>query len=97
MNNNLLSDLKKVIKDMSPIEQDVICLRFDLDGSGAKTLAQVGKLLDLTPERVRQIEAKILRRFRSPRSPQPPQRPIGSARIPREPKFFDYSKKRKAL
>ena len=47
-------------------EQKVLCLRFGLDDGRARTLEEVGKEFDVTRERIRQIEAKALRKLRHP-------------------------------
>ena len=62
----LSSDLEGVLKTLSPKERKVIELRFGFDGEGAKTLEEVGKILGITREGVRQQEAKALLKLRSP-------------------------------
>ena len=47
-------------------EQKVLCLRFGLEDGRARTLEEVGKEFDVTRERIRQIEAKALRKLRHP-------------------------------
>ena len=49
---------------LSPREQQVLHLRFGLDGGQARTLEQVAEMFGVTRERVRQIEARALRRLR---------------------------------
>ena len=49
---------------LSPREQRVLHLRFGLDGGQARTLKQVAEIFGVTRERVRQIEARALRRLR---------------------------------
>ena len=51
-------------KRLRPREQEVLRMRFGLDGSQEQTLKQVAKVLGVTRERVRQIEARALRRLR---------------------------------
>jgi RNA polymerase primary sigma factor len=53
-----------LIAQLSPREQLVLTLRFGLKGSEQQTLVQVSKLLGVSKERVRQIEARALRRLR---------------------------------
>ena len=47
-------------------EQKVLKLRFGLEDGRARTLEEVGKQFDVTRERIRQIEAKALRKLRHP-------------------------------
>jgi RNA polymerase primary sigma factor len=49
-------------------EQQVVLLRFGLDGGGARTLSDVGKMFNLTRERIRQIEGRALAKLRHPSS-----------------------------
>lgn len=58
--------LERVLDTLSPREQRVIRMRFGLDDGVSKTLEQVGKAFGVTRERVRQIEAKALRKLRHP-------------------------------
>ena len=59
--------LLEVMQDLSPREQKVIRLRFGLDDQRARTLEEVGKEFKVTRERIRQIEAKALRKLRQPK------------------------------
>ena len=54
------------MKDLTEREQEVIVLRFGLDGSQPHTLEEVGQMFHVTRERIRQIEAKALRKLRHP-------------------------------
>ena len=54
------------MKDLTDREQEVITLRFGLDGNQPHTLEEVGQMFHVTRERIRQIEAKALRRLRHP-------------------------------
>ena len=56
----------EVLGELSEREQDIVRLRFGLDGGQAKTLEEVGKEFGVTRERIRQIEAKALRKLRHP-------------------------------
>jgi len=51
-------------KCLRPREQEVLCLRFGLDSGQDKTLEQIAEVLGVTRERVRQIEARAMRRLR---------------------------------
>lgn len=62
----LKSDLQLVLKTLTQGEREVIILRFGLDGSGAKTLDEVGKILRVSRERVRQKEAAAMKKLQSP-------------------------------
>ena len=54
------------MKTLTTIEAKVLRLRFGLDDGKARTLEEVGKEFDVTRERIRQIEAKALRKLRHP-------------------------------
>ncbi len=58
--------LEKVLADLTPRERKVLELRFGLTGEPPKTLEEVGNIFGVTRERVRQIEAKALRKLQSP-------------------------------
>ena len=62
----LKSQLLQVIETLTPREQKVIRLRYGLDDSHPRTLEEVGKEFNVTRERIRQIEAKALRKLRHP-------------------------------
>ena len=62
----LKSQLLSVIETLTPREQKVIRLRYGLDDGHARTLEEVGKEFNVTRERIRQIEAKALRKLRHP-------------------------------
>ncbi len=67
--NILLTKLiQKVMKQLTGKEQQVLILRFGLDGTKAKTLEEVGEVVGVTRERIRQIEAKALDKLRKPRN-----------------------------
>ena len=63
----LLQDqLNEVLQTLTDREQKVLRLRFGLDDGRARTLEEVGKEFNVTRERIRQIEAKALRKLRHP-------------------------------
>ncbi|WIV10709.1 RNA polymerase sigma factor RpoD [Proteiniborus sp. MB09-C3] len=62
----LKEQLMEVLDTLTPREQKVLRLRFGLDDGRARTLEEVGKEFDVTRERIRQIEAKALRKLRHP-------------------------------
>ncbi len=61
---SLSSLIQRMLGDCKENERNVLVLRFGLDGRDDMTLEEVGKKLELTRERIRQIEAKALLRFR---------------------------------
>ncbi len=62
----LKEQLMEVLETLTDREQKVIRLRFGLDDGRARTLEEVGKEFNVTRERIRQIEAKALRKLRHP-------------------------------
>ena len=58
--------LVDVLSTLTPREEKVLRLRFGLDDGRARTLEEVGKEFNVTRERIRQIEAKALRKLRHP-------------------------------
>ena len=63
----LQEQLKTVLNTLPPREQEVLKMRFGLDDGYSLTLEEVGLYFNVTRERIRQIEAKALRRLRHPR------------------------------
>ena len=64
---SLLTDqIEEVLGSLNEREQKVLKLRFGLEDGRARTLEEVGKEFDVTRERIRQIEAKALRKLRHP-------------------------------
>ena len=62
----LKEQLVDVLSTLTPREEKVLKLRFGLDDGRARTLEEVGKVFNVTRERIRQIEAKALRKLRHP-------------------------------
>ena len=62
----LREQLEDVMKTLTPREAKVLKLRFGLDDGRTRTLEEVGKEFNVTRERIRQIEAKALRKLRHP-------------------------------
>ena len=62
----LKEQLVDVLGTLTEREQKVLKLRFGLEDGRARTLEEVGKKFDVTRERIRQIEAKALRKLRHP-------------------------------
>lgn len=64
--NNLREKIEEVLTDLSDQEQQVLRMRFGLDDDTPKTLEEIGKVFGVTRERIRQIEAKAIRKLRHP-------------------------------
>lgn len=62
----LKQDLNAVLNTLNPRERDVLKLRYGLEDGRMRTLEEVGNVFDVTRERIRQIEAKALRKLRQP-------------------------------
>lgn len=62
----LKEQLMEVLESLTPREAKVLTLRYGLDDGKARTLEEVGKEFNVTRERIRQIEAKALRKLRHP-------------------------------
>ena len=65
-NEILKEEIKQVLMSLQPREQEVLELRFGLVDGTSHTLEEVGKKFNVTRERIRQIEAKALRKLRHP-------------------------------
>ena len=66
MMGNLRKSLEEVLETLRDREQEVLRLRFGFDDGRARTLEEVGKEFNVTRERIRQIEAKALKKLRKP-------------------------------
>ncbi|MBR6812653.1 MAG: sigma-70 family RNA polymerase sigma factor, partial [Oscillospiraceae bacterium] len=62
----LKEQLVEVLSTLTPREATVLKLRFGIEDGRARTLEEVGKEFNVTRERIRQIEAKALRKLRHP-------------------------------
>jgi len=66
LNVNLKEKMESVLKILTPREEQVIKMRFGLGDGSEHTLEEVGRRFSVTRERIRQIEAKALRKLRHP-------------------------------
>jgi RNA polymerase primary sigma factor len=66
INVNLKEQTANVLRTLTPREEKVIKMRFGLEDGSEHTLEEVGQSFALTRERIRQIEAKALRKLRHP-------------------------------
>lgn len=64
--NNLREKIDEVLTGLSDQEQQVLRMRFGFDDDTPKTLEEIGKVFGVTRERIRQIEAKAIRKLRHP-------------------------------
>jgi RNA polymerase primary sigma factor len=64
MNLNLKEKMASVLKSLSPREERIIRMRFGFEDGNQRTLEEVGQVFAVTRERIRQIEAKALRKLR---------------------------------
>ena len=65
--NLLKEQIENVLSSINPREKRILQLRFGLEDGRSRTLEEVGKEFNVTRERIRQIEAKALRKLRHPR------------------------------
>jgi RNA polymerase primary sigma factor len=63
---NLKDQIASVLRTLTPREERIIRMRFGLDDGSQRTLEEVGQVFAVTRERIRQIEAKALRKLRHP-------------------------------
>lgn len=62
----LRDDLELIVNSLTPRERDVVRMRYGLDDGRAKTFEEISRTFAVTKERIRQIEAKALRKLRHP-------------------------------
>ena len=60
LKNSLRLLLRNALTELDPKEEKVVRLRFGLDGADPKTLKEIGEMMNLSRERIRQIEAQAL-------------------------------------
>ena len=63
LKNSLKHLLRNALDELDPKEERVVRLRFGLDGTDPKTLKEIGEMMDLSRERIRQIEAQALEKL----------------------------------
>jgi len=63
---DLTEQTRKVLPVLTPREEKILKMRFGIDEKGSHTLEEVGKVYSVTRARIRQIEAKALRKLRHP-------------------------------
>jgi RNA polymerase primary sigma factor len=63
---NLKEQMASMLRTLTPREERIIKMRFGMDDGSEHTLEEVGEVFDVTRERIRQIEAKALRKLRHP-------------------------------
>ena len=64
--SKLRKAIAEVLSTLSPRERDILRIRFGMDDGRMRTLEEVGQLFGVTRERIRQVEAKALRKLRHP-------------------------------
>ena len=67
MRESLHRDLQHLLADLTSREREVIQMRFGLNDGNTYSLAEIGRTLELSRERVRQIESKALQKLRQPK------------------------------
>jgi len=61
--NSIQQQIREMLGELDDKEENVIRLRFGLDDDKARTLQEIGDMLDLSRERIRQIEQKAMRKL----------------------------------
>jgi RNA polymerase nonessential primary-like sigma factor len=64
MQSSLSNDLERLMSHLTPQQREVISMRFGLKDGQAMTLARIGEILNISRERVRQIEREALTKLR---------------------------------
>ena len=67
IHESLQRDIRNLLTELTDREQEVIQLRYGFDDGQTHSLAEIGRVLQLSRERVRQIEAKALQKLRQPK------------------------------
>ena len=92
---DLAEQTRKVLSTLTPREEKVLRMRFGIGENSDHTLEEVGRDFEVTRERIRQIEAKALRKLAPPLAQRPPQvvreELAGSSRRSRDPAETPYS------
>ena len=70
-NQVLREQLEQVLSTLTEREREVLKLRFGLEDGYQRTLEEVGHIFEVTRERIRQIEAKALKKLRNPKRNKP--------------------------
>ena len=65
-NEMLRNELDKILQTLTPRERKIIRLRYGLENGYIYTLEEVGRIFEVTRERVRQIEAKAVKKLQTP-------------------------------
>jgi RNA polymerase primary sigma factor len=69
---NLKEKLKAALRALPPREQEVLMMRFGLEGDLPLTVGEISLYFNVSPKKIRQIEIRALRRLRHPSRNQPP-------------------------
>ncbi|MBC8077123.1 MAG: sigma-70 family RNA polymerase sigma factor [Chloroflexales bacterium] len=64
--NLLRDDVREAMSHLTTREREILCLRYGLEDGTTRTLEEVGRLLELTRERIRQLEGEALKKLRDP-------------------------------
>ena len=66
MEESMKDEIQVVLKSLKPVEEQVIRMRYGLDGQAPKSLKEVGEIVGLTKERIRQIEKGAIAKMQQP-------------------------------